>query len=571
MTDMASDFKRRFTKTPCPVCGSKTKNCSETADSAIFCRGADRDSNGYRHLGPCKGDDQFHVFRLQDETRQNGQSHVVAEYDYRDEAGIMLYQVVRRVPKDFRQRRPDGKGGWIWNLQGVHRVLYRLPELLAAPIAEPVFIVEGEKDCDRLRGLGLVATTNSGGAGKWKGEYREALRGRRVVLLPDNDEPGQQHMAAVRQSLAGVAASVTVVELPDLPPKGDVSDWIDAGGTAHRLLEMAAQPIAPDKGGSVDVATLEDLARIGAEVKWAWKGWLQKGVLNALASEAGQGKTRLCADLLRRIRHGMKWPDGQDITELGGDATALWVVADNNHDELVSLGTDFDIKGGVFLNAGKTDPYGGVSLETADDLAALERRIEKAKPSFVIVDTVGNATENDLNKQDGAKAFYKPLQILARRHGSVFICLTHLNAGGQFLGRRVLEKVRVAIRMQKPDPNDDRRSLQVVKTNSKKPPPLGVTMGDGGNEYDTNPPVAPAADDFAPESGKARATPGLDKCSGWLREYVAPAPAKVHEIRTAAERKGFSTKTLYKAKDILPISEFESEGKKWWELTTDED
>jgi hypothetical protein len=316
---------------------------------------------------------------------------------------------------------------------------------------------------------------------------------------------------------------------------------------------------------TIDVATLEDLARVGAEVKWAWKGWLQKGVLNALASEAGQGKTRFCADLLRRVRHGLKWPDGQEITELGRDATALWVVADNNHDELVSLGADFDITGGVFLNASKSDPYGGVSLETVDDLLALEKRIRRVNPAFVFVDTVGNATEKDLNKQDGAKAFYQPLQILARRYGSIFLCLTHLNAGGQFLGRRVLEKVRMALRMQKPNPDDDRRSLQVHKTNSKKPPPLGVTMGDKGNEYDNNPPVAPARENSA-EPGKPRAMPGVDKCCEWLKEQLSSGSQRVHKLRTAGEAKGYSAKTLYKARDVLKLQEIEDGGYQYWKL-----
>jgi hypothetical protein len=218
------------------------------ADGAIFCRGVDRDSNGYKHLGPCKRDGQFHIFRREDECHgTNCQSRIVAEYDYRDEAGVLLYQVVRFQPKDFRQRRPDSKGGWIWKLQGVSRVLYRLPELLTAPISEPVFIVEGEKDVESLRRLGLVATCNAMGAKKWRKEYNEALRGRRVILIPDNDDDGREHVRIVAESLQGIASSVTVLTLPDLPPKGDVSNWLAAGGTKHALLEMAASSERPSE------------------------------------------------------------------------------------------------------------------------------------------------------------------------------------------------------------------------------------------------------------------------------------------------------------------------------------
>jgi hypothetical protein len=174
------------------------------------------------------------------EQNHNGKPRIVATYDYLDEAGVLRYQAVRFTPKDFRQRRPDGVGGWLWNLKGVSRLLYRLPELLLAAIAEPVFIVEGEKDVEALRRLGLTATCNPMGAGKWLKCYNEALRGRRVLLLPDNDEPGREHMETVLRNLEGIASSVTVLALPDLPPKGDVSDWIAAGGTKHGLLELAA-------------------------------------------------------------------------------------------------------------------------------------------------------------------------------------------------------------------------------------------------------------------------------------------------------------------------------------------
>ena len=140
-------------------------------------------------------------------------SRVVAEYAYRDEAGALLFVVERREPKDFPLRRPDGRGGWVWNLGDTRRVLYRLPELVAADPSAVVLIPEGERDVDRLRGLGFVATCNPGGAGKWRDEYAEALRGRHVVVLPDADGPGRRHAERAAASLLGVAASVKVVEL----------------------------------------------------------------------------------------------------------------------------------------------------------------------------------------------------------------------------------------------------------------------------------------------------------------------------------------------------------------------
>jgi putative DNA primase/helicase len=166
---------------------------------------------------------------------------IVTSYSYTDAAGRLLFQVCRMDPKDFRQRRPDGKGGWIWNTKDVRHVLYRLPDVIEAVQAgETVFIVEGEKDVDVLSALGLTATTNAGGAGKWRAEYNSTLRGAEVVIVPDHDAPGRKHATDLARHLHGVAASVRILELPNLPDKGDVSDWIATGGTREQLEALAA-------------------------------------------------------------------------------------------------------------------------------------------------------------------------------------------------------------------------------------------------------------------------------------------------------------------------------------------
>src|SRR4051794_21221986 len=174
-----------------------------------------------------------------------GKGRIAAIYDYTDEHGGLLFQAVRYQPKRFKQRRPDGRGGWAWDLEGVRRVLYRLREVLTA---EEVLVVEGEKDADRLRALGLVASTNPQGAGKWRPEYVEFLIGKRVVVLPDNDEAGRKHAGKVAASLRGKAASVKVLELPGLPEKGDASDWLAAGHTADELRRLidGAEERRPD-------------------------------------------------------------------------------------------------------------------------------------------------------------------------------------------------------------------------------------------------------------------------------------------------------------------------------------
>ena len=147
----------------------------------------------------------------------------------------------RYSPKKFLQRRPDGNGGWHWNLEGVNRVPYRLPELLSADPDEWVFIPEGEKDVDRLRKNGLVATTNPGGAGKWRSEYNEYLKNRIVAVLGDNDDQGHAHAASIATQIQEPTKVVKVVSIPDLPDKGDVSDWLDAGHTVQQLKKIVEE------------------------------------------------------------------------------------------------------------------------------------------------------------------------------------------------------------------------------------------------------------------------------------------------------------------------------------------
>jgi hypothetical protein len=164
---------------------------------------------------------------------------IVATYDYCDENGKLLFQVCRFLPKDFRQRRPDGVSGWIWETKEVRKVPYLLPELVAAAAKRNghpprVYITEGEKDADRLRQQwGLLATTNPGGAGKWRRDYNKFFAGFDVVVLPHNDDPGRRHAQDVAANLCSAAASVRVLKLPGLTEKGDdVSGWLDRNSDA---------------------------------------------------------------------------------------------------------------------------------------------------------------------------------------------------------------------------------------------------------------------------------------------------------------------------------------------------
>jgi hypothetical protein len=160
-------------------------------------------------------------------------SKPIASFDYRDLDGTLVYQVLRFPPKNFRQRRPDGNGGWIWKLED-RRALYRWPELRLFPDAT-IFVTEGEKDADRLWSIDLCATTVA--AGKWTDECVQALVGRDVIILQDNDEPGRTKAQDAAKLLRDVANTVRVVSLPGLPQRGDVSDWLDMEHSKEELID----------------------------------------------------------------------------------------------------------------------------------------------------------------------------------------------------------------------------------------------------------------------------------------------------------------------------------------------
>lgn len=162
-------------------------------------------------------------------------------YDYCDENGLLAYQVNRQSTADggkkFWQRSPDGRGGWNRSIKGIPPLPYRLPEMLVT-VHDTVIIVEGEKDVDRLKAAGFTATCNSGGAGNWKPELNKHFAGKAVCILPDNDDAGRAHAEKVAANLAPVADSVRVCPLPDLPHKGDISDWLDNGGYPGGLIDL---------------------------------------------------------------------------------------------------------------------------------------------------------------------------------------------------------------------------------------------------------------------------------------------------------------------------------------------
>lgn len=367
-----------------------------------------------------------------------GMGEILATYDYTDEEGNLLFQVVRFYPKDFRQRRPAANGEWEWSLAGTPRVLYHLPDVRKAVDAgRRVFVVEGEKDVHTLEAWGLAATCNPGGAGKWPKECSEGLRGAHVIVIPDNDDAGLQHAELVTGALAGIALDVMVLKLPGLDAKGDVTDWARSGGTPEKLKELVTRPPLPegvinliDAIKGVSVWAKEPMPR-GIDYPWSTVTSLTRGMrptwLSFVAGYPGHGKTAAAIETaVSAARQGRQVllvslemsPDEIAIRvgqRFGLDTSRLYGGRPEEADRYA-----FELAEGM--------PYHeNINIAYRGSLAEIEKIAEAAKPDLVIVDYLQLMDIGKESRVEGTTRNSHGLKRLAQKYGCAVLCLSQLS------------------------------------------------------------------------------------------------------------------------------------------------
>jgi archaellum biogenesis ATPase FlaH len=350
----------------------------------------------------------------------NGSRHIVATYDYRDTQERTRYQVVRFEPKDFRQRRPDGKGDWVWNVTGIEPLPYRLPELLKAiGLGKTVLIPEGEKDADTLTMLGLPATCNHGGAGKWYDSLNPYFTDADVVILPDNDEPGRKHAELVARSLARTARRIRILKLPDLPPKGDVSDWICAGHNVEDLLSLVevAEGYIPQVEivkrtyKFIDGHLLNTLPR----VSWLIPGLLPEQGLTMVYGRSGVGKSFFVLHLAMALSLGIPVVYVATEGERGYlQRTAVWEKHYNTR-----MGN-------------LTFCMGLVALLDPIQLDMFIEDLKRYKPRLIVVDTMAvTLLPGDENNTRDMGRFVVAAKRIMEECQTAVLLVHHTNKGGE--------------------------------------------------------------------------------------------------------------------------------------------
>lgn len=349
---------------------------------------------------------------------------IVTTYPYHDENGTLLFEVVRYDPKGFAQRRPDGNGDWVWGLDNTRRVLYRLPEIIAADPADPVYIVEGEKDADTLREHGIIATTSPQGASNWRPEYASALAGRSVVVLPDDDAPGRAYAAAVRESLEDVATSIHIVKVPS----HDVTEWFQtAGGTPDALFALVAaedpriklawtfEPVLSqpreDRPPDIVEGFIGGNARVvlGGLPKLTRKSWFLMGLALSVAS----GKPF------------MGFPVRQGRTIYYSAEEPRFRVQERFH--ALARGMSVYEPNIPVLVAAPTVPR--IRLSTAAHLDALKATIAKYQPSLVIMEPFRRLHDLDEDRSTEIAPLLDAITDLTQKSGITFVLAHHVSKG----------------------------------------------------------------------------------------------------------------------------------------------
>lgn len=495
------------------------------------------------------------------EDKPQGKPQIEAIYTY--PSGV---QKLRRTDKSFAWRKPDGKGGWIYNRQGIPHSLY-----IAGELTGPMFICEGEKDADNLHRLGCNAASGEDGAGpgKWRKEYTEQLRGLHVSIFQDNDDVGRSYAQETAAALHGVAASVQVLDLstvwPEIPQHGDVSDLISKVG-ADKACDMIARLTtstpqwepAPDPFlscfKSLDSFTEE-------EASWLIPGWIPEGQITLMAADGGIGKTTLWCNMIAAISSGQRC-----ILDPPGHKRHPRKVAFLTTEDSVrkKLKKKLRLAGANMANiitpdflADKEGILRGLKFGSNE----MERFVRHFKPALCVFDPVQGFVPPDINmgSRNEMRDCMAPLISLGEETSTTFLVVCHTNKRPKASGRdRIADSadlwdVSRSVLMAGYTEDQGVRYLSNEKNNYAQLQETVLFTIDQDGQAQVEGTSWKRDREYTQEAAVNTSAPKRDDCKEWILQELDEAggamPSK--DLESKAKAAGYSFRTLRRAKDEL--------------------
>jgi hypothetical protein len=500
----------------------------------------------------------------------------------------------------YRVQSGDGRLGWqAGKPEGFREVpfLGGVNPFDREVIADDLYWPEGEKDADTIVRLGALAITLGGTGDGLPAGCESFFVGRNVIILADNDGGGREHAEEKASLIQSVAKSVRVVHFPELPVKGDVSDWIALGNgldDLQRRVDGAPKWIPPTRvvesqsGGGLDVVCMADVKP--TSIEWLWPNWVAIGKVSVLAGEGGRGKSTILCDLAARTTTGDQWPDAAPASRAGGVIilAAEDDIGDTIAPRLMAAGANMARVFVIQSVRDESQRRRGFSLQA--DLERLESEIKKRDNiRLIIIDPVSSYLGAvDSHKNSDVRAVLEPLGEMAARMRVAVICNNHFSKGGGSANNRVIGSVAFvnqarAAFIVTPDEDDETRMLLIPSKMNIAPlrhglayrvegclvPFDGAEISTSRIMYESAPVTISADQALAALNGTENKTDKSEAIE-FLRDALKTGPVAVKDLKREAGEAGISPKSLRSAREALGIRPDKAgfEGGWVWQLPT---